>query len=62
MISYWRPISAPAADAPQARVARKTGAEVTPDTLRAIARQPLKPVVSSLKATALPAGREVLKY
>ena len=44
VISYWRPVSAPAADAPQARVARKSEAEVTPETLRAIARQPLKPV------------------
>jgi len=44
LISYWRPVSAPAADAPQARVARKSEAEVTPETLRAIARQPLKPV------------------
>ena len=43
MISYWRPASA-APEAPQARVVRKTGGEVTPETLRAIARQPLKPV------------------
>lgn len=44
LISYWRPLSAPAADAPQARVARRAGGEVQPETLRAIARQPLKPV------------------
>jgi hypothetical protein len=44
MISYWRPASAPTAEAPQARVARKDGAGVDPQTLRAIARQPLKPV------------------
>jgi hypothetical protein len=43
-ISYWRPVSAAGASAPQARVARKAGAEVTPETLRAIARQPLAPV------------------
>jgi hypothetical protein len=44
LISYWRPVSAAGDDAPQARVARTAGAEVTPETLRAIARQPLKPV------------------
>jgi hypothetical protein len=44
LISYWRPASAAGAGAPQARVARKTAAEVTPETLRAIASQPLQPV------------------
>ncbi|MFC3067958.1 hypothetical protein [Phenylobacterium soli] len=44
LISYWRPASAPTAEAPQARVARKAGSEVAPETLKAIARQPLKPV------------------
>lgn len=44
LISYWRPLSAPSAEAPQARVARKAGSEVAPETLRAIARQPLRPV------------------
>jgi hypothetical protein len=44
LISYWRPASAPTAEAPQARVARKAGEVPTPETLRAIARQPLKPV------------------
>lgn len=45
MISYWRPASAPSAEAPQARVARRKAAEpVTPETLRAIASQPLRPV------------------
>jgi hypothetical protein len=44
LISYWRPVSAPTTEAPQARVARKAGGEVAPETLRAIARQPLKPV------------------
>ncbi|HEV2533647.1 hypothetical protein [Phenylobacterium sp.] len=43
-ISYWRPVSAAGAEAPQARVARKAEAEVSPETLRAIARAPLKPV------------------
>jgi hypothetical protein len=44
LISYWRPASAPTLEAPQARVARKAGGDVDPATLRAIARQPLKPV------------------
>lgn len=44
LISYWRPASAPTAEAPQARVARKGGPDVAPETLKAIARQPLKPV------------------
>lgn len=44
LISYWRPASAPTAEAPQARIARKAGSEVAPETLKAIARQPLKPV------------------
>jgi hypothetical protein len=37
-------VSAPTAEAPQARVARKAGPDVDPATLRAIARQPLRPV------------------
>jgi hypothetical protein len=44
LISYWRPASAPTLEAPQARVARKAGSAVDPATLRAMARQPLKPV------------------
>jgi hypothetical protein len=44
LISYWRPVSAPTAEAPQARVARKAGPDVDTQTLRAITRQPLKPV------------------
>jgi hypothetical protein len=45
MVSYWRPGSAATAEeAPQARVARKAGAEVDAETLRAIARTPLRPV------------------
>ena len=44
LISYWRPASAPTVDAPQARVARRSGAEVEPETLRAISKQPLRPV------------------
>ena len=44
LISYWRPASAPTAEAPQARVARKAGEVPAPETLKAIARQPLKPV------------------
>jgi hypothetical protein len=44
MISYWRPVSAPTAEAPQARVARRGAPGVDTQTLRAIARQPLKPV------------------
>jgi hypothetical protein len=44
MISYWRPASAPTADAPQARVARKAGEELDREALRDIARQPLRPV------------------
>jgi hypothetical protein len=44
LISYWRPASATGADAPQARVARKAGEEVTAETLKAITRQPLQPV------------------
>lgn len=44
MISYWRPASAPAADAPQARVARKAGEGLDRDALKTIAQQPLRPV------------------
>jgi len=46
-VSYWRPASAaPAAEPPQARRARRKGeaAELPPETLRAMARQPLRPV------------------
>lgn len=44
LISYWRPASAPTLEAPQARVARKAGSDVDTATLRAITRQPLRPV------------------
>jgi hypothetical protein len=45
MVSYWRLASAaPAAEPPQARKARRTGAELPPEALQAIARQPLRPV------------------
>lgn len=44
LISYWRPVSAPADAAPQARVARKAGEVPSSETLRAMARQPLQPV------------------
>ena len=44
MISYWRPLSAQGADAPQARVARRAADELAPETVKAMARQPLKPV------------------
>jgi hypothetical protein len=47
-ISYWRPLSAPgaSADGAQARRARRRrgGGALSPDTLRAIAAQPLRPV------------------
>jgi hypothetical protein len=44
MVSYWRLASAPVAEAPQARVARRGGGEVDAETLKAIARAPLRPV------------------
>jgi hypothetical protein len=44
MVSYWRLASAPVAEAPQARVARRAGGEVDAETLKAIARAPLRPV------------------
>ena len=44
MISYWRPLSAPATDAPQARVARRAAEDLAPQTVKAIASQPLRPV------------------
>jgi len=44
LISYWRPASAPAEAAPQARVARKAGETPSRETLQAMARQPLQPV------------------
>jgi hypothetical protein len=44
-VSYWRIASAERPlDAPQARKARRSGAGVDAATLRAIARQPLRPV------------------
>jgi hypothetical protein len=46
-VSYWRPVSAaPLAEPPQARRARRRGeaADLAPDALRAMARQPLRPV------------------
>lgn len=43
-VSYWRIGTAERPlDAPQARVARKAGASLDPDALRAIARTPLRP-------------------
>ncbi|MBW8816108.1 MAG: hypothetical protein JF588_22050 [Caulobacterales bacterium] len=43
-VSYWRIASAERPlDAPQARQARRAGQPLDPDTLRAIARQPLRP-------------------
>lgn len=44
LISYWRPASAPTVEAPQARVARRAGEIPPAETLKAIVRQPLKPV------------------
>ncbi|THD74564.1 MAG: hypothetical protein E7812_19865 [Phenylobacterium sp.] len=44
LISYWRPASAPTADAPQARVARKAGEAIDRETLKSIVQQPLRPV------------------
>lgn len=44
MVSYWRPQSAVAPEAPQARVARKSAGEVDGETLKAMARAPLRPV------------------
>lgn len=44
-VSYWRIASAARPlDAPQARKARRSKSDVDPATLRAIARQPLRPV------------------
>jgi hypothetical protein len=45
MVSYWRVASAgrPIA-APQARQARRARQPIAPETLRAIAQQPLRPV------------------
>ena len=45
MVSYWRIATAerPIA-APQARAARRARRQLDPDTLRAMARQPLRPV------------------
>ncbi len=46
-VSYWRPRAAePAVDAPQARKARRGDPDaVGPEMLRAMARQPLRPVI-----------------
>lgn len=43
-VSYWRvgTVDRPI-EAPQARLARRTGQDLDPDTLRAIARTPLRP-------------------
>ncbi|RAK57125.1 hypothetical protein [Phenylobacterium deserti] len=45
MVSYWRVASAERPiEAPQARQARRARQSLDPETLRAIARQPLRPV------------------
>lgn len=45
LVSYWRVASAERPiEAPQARQARRSQRRVDPETLRAIARQPLRPV------------------
>lgn len=45
MVSYWRVASAERPlEAPQARQARRSGEALAPETLAAIARQPLRPV------------------
>jgi hypothetical protein len=45
MVSYWRVASAERPlDAPQARKARRSRKPLAPETVRAIARQPLRPV------------------
>jgi hypothetical protein len=45
VVSYWRVASAERPlDAPQARAARRAGQPFAPDALRAMARQPLRPV------------------
>lgn len=44
MVSYWRLASAQSQDTPQARIARRSAAEVDAATLRAIASAPLRPV------------------
>lgn len=47
LVSYWRPASAgPQVEAPQARRARRraAAAELAPDTLRAMAQTPLRPI------------------
>ena len=45
MVSYWRIGSAERPiDAPQARKARRSKQSLAPETLQAIARQPLRPV------------------
>ncbi|HEY8573284.1 hypothetical protein [Phenylobacterium sp.] len=45
MVSYWRLASAERPiEAPQARQARRAKQNLAPETLRAIARQPLRPV------------------
>ena len=45
MVSYWRIATAESPiEAPQARTARRAGLPFDPQTLMAMARQPLKPV------------------
>lgn len=44
-VSYWRPAAADQpADGPQARLARRKAQELDADSLRALTRQPLRPV------------------
>ncbi len=44
-VSFWRPAAADQpADGPQARLARRKAAELDADSLRALTRQPLRPV------------------
>jgi hypothetical protein len=45
MVSYWRIATAERPiEAPQARAARRARQPLDPETLRAIAREPLKPI------------------
>ena len=45
MVSYWRIATAERPiEAPQARAARRARRPLDPETLRAMARQPLRPV------------------
>lgn len=44
-VSYWRPAAAgQPLDGPQARLARRKAQDLDPDALRALTRQPLRPV------------------